>query len=106
MRGALLLIAAALAYGQPGQGSSGPEIHILPVQGNVYMVVGDGGNIQCEFALEPGYVTHIIHALVEAARKFWSNGLHGNALIGDRSQDAQSPSSGPTQLAMAIQNAR
>lgn len=44
MKGMILLAATAFAAGaQPNQGA--PEIHVLPVQGNVYMLVGDGGNI-------------------------------------------------------------
>jgi len=28
------------------------EIHVLPVQGNVYMLIGDGGNIACRLAIK------------------------------------------------------
>src|SRR5262249_54608333 len=41
----LLLVVAALfgsiAFGQ----NRAPELHVLPVQGNIYMLVGAGGNI-------------------------------------------------------------
>jgi len=37
----LLLAAAGLAQPAPGSG----EVHIQPVQGNIYMLVGAGGNI-------------------------------------------------------------
>lgn len=41
---ALFLSAAALACAQV-ELSTDPDLHILPVQGNVYMLVGAGGNI-------------------------------------------------------------
>jgi cyclase len=52
MRGALLLTLAAVAYAQPDQKAGGSEIHVLPVQGNIYMVVGDGGNITLQVGKE------------------------------------------------------
>jgi len=39
----LILLLAASAFGQPKAPST--EIHVLPVQGNIYMLVGAGGNI-------------------------------------------------------------
>ena len=45
MRGILFLALATFAYAQPGQKANEAEIHVLPVQGNIYMVAGDGGNI-------------------------------------------------------------
>jgi glyoxylase-like metal-dependent hydrolase (beta-lactamase superfamily II) len=38
-------MAAAESHGDLNQDFSKAEIHILPVQGNIYMVVGDGANI-------------------------------------------------------------
>jgi glyoxylase-like metal-dependent hydrolase (beta-lactamase superfamily II) len=52
MRGVLLLALATLAYAQPGQKAIDAEIHVLPVQGNIYMVVGDGGNITLQVGKE------------------------------------------------------
>jgi cyclase len=37
----LFVLLGAAAFGQPPDG----EVHVLPVQGNVYMLVGAGGNI-------------------------------------------------------------
>jgi glyoxylase-like metal-dependent hydrolase (beta-lactamase superfamily II) len=41
----LLVCLATLARAQQNQNLSNVEIHILPVQGNVYMLVGAGGNM-------------------------------------------------------------
>jgi cyclase len=38
-------VLARVACAQQGQNSDNAEIHVLPVQGNVYMVVGSGANI-------------------------------------------------------------
>ncbi|PWU04872.1 MAG: hypothetical protein C5B51_15915 [Terriglobia bacterium] len=38
-----LLLAASL-YAQSGQNVAGTEVHVLPVQGNVFMLLGAGGN--------------------------------------------------------------
>src|SRR5580658_3820094 len=38
-------MAAAESHGEQAADFSKAEIHVLPVQGNVYMVVGDGANI-------------------------------------------------------------
>src|ERR1700722_18139347 len=37
--------AAAESHGEQNADFSKAEIHVLPVQGNIYMVVGDGANI-------------------------------------------------------------
>lgn len=47
----LVLIPAAVA----AQGAEGGEIQILPVQGNVYMLVGDGGNTTVQIG-DDGFV--------------------------------------------------
>jgi len=38
-------LAASLLYAQGNQNRADAEVHVLPVQGNVYMLVGAGGNI-------------------------------------------------------------
>src|SRR5437879_4791948 len=43
--GVLLLATVAVAYPQQQQNFDNVEINILPVQGNVYMIVGAGGNM-------------------------------------------------------------
>jgi glyoxylase-like metal-dependent hydrolase (beta-lactamase superfamily II) len=46
-----IFVLAALscaAHAQQNQAQQGPEIHVLPVQGDVYMLVGDGGNITAQ----------------------------------------------------------
>jgi glyoxylase-like metal-dependent hydrolase (beta-lactamase superfamily II) len=48
MKPILWLAVAAAAYAQ----QQNPEIHVLPVQGNVYMLVGDGGNITVQTGKE------------------------------------------------------
>lgn len=40
-----LMAASALAYSQPQQNFDNVEIHVLPVQGNVWMLIGGGGNV-------------------------------------------------------------
>src|SRR5512138_3620005 len=42
---ALILSLVCAAYAQQNQGRGDGEIHILPVQGNIYMLIGAGGNI-------------------------------------------------------------
>lgn len=39
------LTPAVRAAGQAAAGTGGPEIHVQPVQGNVYMLVGGGANV-------------------------------------------------------------
>ncbi|PYS34975.1 MAG: hypothetical protein DMG14_28125 [Acidobacteria bacterium] len=41
----VLMFAAAAAQGQQNQNRADNELHILPVQGNIYMLLGAGGNI-------------------------------------------------------------
>ena len=38
-------VFAVIAFAQPQQNFDNVEIHVLPVQGNIYMLVGAGGNI-------------------------------------------------------------
>src|SRR5215475_6639388 len=43
--GVILLLFVTVASAQQNQSLNNTEIHVLPVQGNVYMLVGAGGNI-------------------------------------------------------------
>ncbi|HUI82564.1 MAG TPA: MBL fold metallo-hydrolase [Bryobacteraceae bacterium] len=52
MHAVLMLALAAVAFAQTGQKAAAPEIHALPVQGNIYMLVGDGGNITMQVGKE------------------------------------------------------
>src|SRR5579863_10217813 len=43
---AMVLFLSGICLAQPGQPNAGnTEIHVLPVQGNIYMLIGAGGNI-------------------------------------------------------------
>src|SRR3989449_10371460 len=41
----ILVFAASGAHGQQNPNLNNVEIHVLPAQGNVYMLVGAGGNM-------------------------------------------------------------
>jgi glyoxylase-like metal-dependent hydrolase (beta-lactamase superfamily II) len=41
----IVMALAALAHAQQNQNLNNVEVHVLPVQGNIYMLVGAGGNI-------------------------------------------------------------
>jgi cyclase len=41
----LLLTLAAVAWGQQNRNFDNVEVHVLPAQGNIYMLVGAGGNV-------------------------------------------------------------
>ena len=41
----LLALTGFIAYAQQNQNAANAEIHVLPVQGEVSMLLGDGGNI-------------------------------------------------------------
>jgi cyclase len=47
-----LLIFPAIALAQQPQNFDNVEVHVLPVQGNVYMLVGSGGNITMQVGKE------------------------------------------------------
>src|SRR5580658_9825244 len=47
-----LLLCAASAWAQQPQNFDNVEVHVLPVQGNVYMLVGAGGNITMQVGKE------------------------------------------------------
>ncbi|HEX4134068.1 MAG TPA: MBL fold metallo-hydrolase [Bryobacteraceae bacterium] len=49
---AVILACAASDYAQQPQNFDNVEIHVLPVQGNVYMLVGAGGNITMQVGKE------------------------------------------------------
>ena len=56
---AVLLVAAAStksAYSRQNENSRDAEIHVLPVRGNVYMLVGDGGNIAVQVGTDGALV--------------------------------------------------
>jgi cyclase len=48
----LLLLICAAAAAQPQQNFDNVQIHVLPVQGNVYMLAGAGGNITLQVGKE------------------------------------------------------
>jgi len=53
MKPILWVALAAGAYAQQGNAQQqNQEIHVLPVQGNVYMLIGDGGNITVQTGKE------------------------------------------------------
>ena len=41
----IVLALAAFAFAQQNQNLNNVEVHLLPVQGNIYMLVGAGGNM-------------------------------------------------------------
>ena len=43
--GIVAALGSPLLYAQGNQNGADSEVHVLPVQGNVYMLVGAGGNI-------------------------------------------------------------
>src|SRR4051812_39649158 len=49
---AVALSLAGAAFAQQAQDFSKIEVHVLPVQGNVYMIVGAGGNITMQAGKE------------------------------------------------------
>ena len=51
--------------------------------------LGDDRQVVVELPLELRHVTHVVHALVEAAGEFGRDGLNGYAGIGQRGQDDQ-----------------
>src|SRR6202050_168107 len=46
------LLCAVSGFAQQPQNFDGVEVHVLPVQGNVYMLVGAGGNITMQVGKE------------------------------------------------------
>ncbi len=92
-------MAAAQSHGGLNQDFSKAEIHILPVQGNVYMVVGDGANITLQAGKQGLLLVNtgfdkMSDKLVAAIKKysdrplqyiintnFYSDGTNGNDLV-------------------------
>jgi glyoxylase-like metal-dependent hydrolase (beta-lactamase superfamily II) len=68
-----LALVGVLAYGQ--QNTEDTELHILPVQGNIYMLVGAGGNITLSIGkdgillVDTGFA-HVSDKVLAAVRKF------------------------------------
>ena len=58
----LLLSACALAPAQQNQDFSKVEVHVLPVQGNVYMLVGSGGNITVQAGSDGVFLVDTMYA--------------------------------------------
>src|ERR1700679_3721427 len=59
---ALAVIAAGLGYAQQAQDFSKVEIHVLPVQGQVYMLVGQGGNITVQARADGVVMVETVYA--------------------------------------------
>jgi cyclase len=59
---ALAVIAAGLGYAQQAQDFSKVEIHVLPVQGQVYMLVGQGGNITVQAGADGVFMVDTMYA--------------------------------------------
>ncbi|HEX4277747.1 MAG TPA: hypothetical protein VHZ74_20475, partial [Bryobacteraceae bacterium] len=53
---------AGAAWGQQAQDFSKVEIHALPVQGNVYMLVGAGGNITVQEGKDGVFLVDTMYA--------------------------------------------
>jgi glyoxylase-like metal-dependent hydrolase (beta-lactamase superfamily II) len=58
----LLLSACALAPAQQPQDFSKVEVHVLPVQGSVYMLVGSGGNITAQVGSDGVFLVDTMYA--------------------------------------------
>ena len=58
----LLLAAAGLLPAQQNQDLSKVEVHVLPVQGNVYMLVGAGGNITVQAGHDGVFLVDTMYA--------------------------------------------
>ena len=75
---ALTVVAAGLGYGQQTQDFSKVEVHVLPVQGEVYMLVGAGGNITVQAGTDGVFLVDTMYApladKVVAAIRTISNG--------------------------------
>jgi cyclase len=59
---AVIASCIPLALGQQAQNFDNVEVHVLPVQGNVYMLVGAGGNITMQVGKEGVLVVDTMYA--------------------------------------------
>jgi cyclase len=59
---ALSLVAGGLAQAQQNQDFANAEIHVLPVQGNIYMLVGPGGNITVQASKDGVFLVDTMYA--------------------------------------------
>ncbi len=59
---ALAVVAAGLGCAQQTQDFSKVEIHVLPVQGQVYMLVGQGGNITVQAGSDGVFMVDTMYA--------------------------------------------
>ncbi len=57
-----MMSAVGLAFGQQNQDFSKVEIHVLPVQGNIYMLVGAGGNITVQAGSDGVFLVDTMYA--------------------------------------------
>jgi cyclase len=57
-----LTLAAVAGYAQQAQDFSKTEIHVLPVQGNVYMLVGAGGNMTMQVGKDGVFLVDTMYA--------------------------------------------
>ncbi|HWF07115.1 MAG TPA: MBL fold metallo-hydrolase [Bryobacteraceae bacterium] len=78
MKFLLMALCAMAAYAQQNQDFSKVEIHVLPVQGNVYMLVGAGGNITVQEGKDGVFLVDTMYApladKIEAAIRTISKG--------------------------------
>ncbi len=58
----LAVSVASLAYAQQNQDFSKVEVHVLPVQGNIYMLVGAGGNITVQAGKDGVFLVDTMYA--------------------------------------------
>jgi cyclase len=58
----LMVAMSGLAYAQQNQDFSKVEIHVLPVQGQVYMLVGQGGNITVQAGTDGVFLVDTMYA--------------------------------------------
>jgi cyclase len=58
----LTIAVTGLAFGQQTQDFSKVEIHVLPVQGNIYMLVGAGGNITVQAGSDGVFLVDTMYA--------------------------------------------
>lgn len=59
---ALMIAAAGFAQAQQNQDFSKVEIHVLPVQGQIYMLVGQGGNITVQEGKDGVFMVDTMYA--------------------------------------------